>query len=313
VIVLKQRQRWLQLVLTYRGSALQRIKGRLSAVFLVALAVTVAAESFGLVKPTITLTPFTLVGLALSIFLGFRNNTSYDRFWEGRRLFGALVNVTRSFARQCQLYIVARESEAQARVRNIQRELTQRTIAYAHALRMHLREGIEWDELAAFLPAEELAVLREQRNVPLAILNGTAHWLRAAWQAGHVETLHVPELERALGQLTDIQGGCERIRSTPIPHSYTVLIHSIVACYCFALPFGLVESLHLWTPAVVLIVAYAFLGLDAVGDEIENPFGLDLNDLPLSALTRMVEVNLRQTLGDNNVPELLEPVDGVLT
>jgi putative membrane protein len=313
VIVLKHRQRWLQLVLTYRGSALERIKGRLLAVFLVALVVTVASEAFDSVQPTITLTPFTLVGLALSIFLGFRNNTSYDRYWEGRRLLGSLVNVTRSFARQCQLYIVGRDAEVQVRVRSIQRELTQRTIAYAHALRMHLRDELVWDELARYLPAEELSVLREHENVPLAILTGTGHWLRAAWQAGHVESLHLPHLEHALSQLTDIQGGCERIKSTPIPHSYTVLIHSIVASYCFALPFGLLESLHGWTPAVVLIVAYAFLGLDAVGDEIENPFGMDLNDLPVSALTRMIEVNLRRASGDKEVPALLEPVDGILT
>jgi putative membrane protein len=312
VIVPQQRQRWWALVFSYRGSALARIKGRLAAVFAFALAITLVSESFQVLRGTITLAPFTLIGLALSIFLGFRNNTSYDRFWEGRRLWGALVNVSRSFARQCQLYIGARDSAVDERVQSLRHELVHRTIAYAHALRMHLRDGIEWDELAKYLPGGEIEQLRQHKNVPNAILAGSSHLLRAYWKAGHVDNYHLPVLDQSLCQLTDIQGGCERIKSTPIPHSYTVLMHGIVASYCFTLPLGLVDTLHLWTPLVVLIVSYAFLGLDAVGDEIENPFGLDQNDLPLSALCTTVEVNLRQAIGETEVLELAEPIDGIL-
>ncbi len=113
-------------------------------------------------------------------------------------------------------------------------------------------------------------------------------------------------------EITGIQGACERIKSTPIPASYTVLIHRIVALYCLGLPFGIVTSVGALTPVVVAIVAYAFYGLDAVGSEIENPFGHDPNDLPLTALSRMIEVNLRQGLGEDELPPLLEPVDGIL-
>jgi putative membrane protein len=314
VIVPEPRQRWLSLVMSYRGSALSRIKGRLCAVFTFAVFVTLLADAFHVLRSTITLAPFTLIGLALSIFLGFRNNTSYDRFWEGRRLWGSLVNVSRSFARQCQLYIGAREGVADARAVSVQRELVHRTIAYVHALRMHLRDGIEWEALAKYLPAAEIDQLRKHHNVPYAILAGTSHWLRGAWTAGHIDSYHLPTLDQSLVQFLDIQGGCERIKSTPIPHSYTVLIHSIVASYCFMLPFGLVDTLHAWTPLVVLIVSYAFLGLDAVGDEIENPFGLDQNDLPLSAISTTIEVNLRQAIGDRDkdVPDLPQPVAGIL-
>jgi len=312
VIVPVQRQRWWALVFSYRGSILVRIKGRLAAVFAVALTVTLGAELAEKPPTTITLAPFTLIGLALSIFLGFRNNTSYDRFWEGRRLWGALVNVSRSFARQCQLYIGAREGAADARVTGIQRELVHRTIGFVHALRMHLRDDFDWQELGRYLPAGEIEQLKLHKNVPNAVVSGTSHWLRAAWQAMHIDTYHLPAMDHSLCQLTDIQGGCERIKSTPIPHSYTVLMHGIVASYCFALPFGLVDTLHGWTPLVVLIVSYAFLGLDAVGDEIENPFGLDQNDLPLSAISTTIEVNLRQALGEADVPALAEPIDGIL-
>ena len=124
--------------------------------------------------------------------------------------------------------------------------------------------------------------------------------------------MHLPVLEQSLTDLTDIQGACERIKSTPIPSSYTVLIHRIVALYTFSLPFGIVDAVGIATPVVVAIIAYAFFGLDAVGEEIEEPFGTDINDLPLSTLSRMIEINLRQTLGEAEVPDVLRPVDGVL-
>jgi putative membrane protein len=312
VIVHEKRPPWLALVLTYRGAALERIRARLLAVFLVALGATLAADHFHVLRTTISLVPFTLIGLALSIFLGFRNNTSYDRFWEGRRLWGALVNVTRSFARKTSVYLAPASLEDAPAVDELRRELVHRTIGYAHALRMQLRASFDWGELAEHLPLSEIATLREQRNVPIAILQGTANRLRDAHASGRIHSFHLPALEQSLSELTDIQGGCERIKNTPIPFSYTVLIHQIVAAYCFALPFGLVETLHGWTPIVVLLVAHAFLGLDAVGDEIEDPFGTDPNDLPLATLCRMIEVNLRQSLGEREVPELLLPVDRVL-
>ncbi len=112
--------------------------------------------------------------------------------------------------------------------------------------------------------------------------------------------------------LTDLQGACERIKSTPIPFSYTTLIHRIVAVYCCGLPFGVVSDTCWFTPIVVLVVSYAFFGLDTVGDEIEQPFGTDANDLPLSAISRMIEVNLRQRIGDTDIPPLLRPVDELL-
>lgn len=124
--------------------------------------------------------------------------------------------------------------------------------------------------------------------------------------------MHLPVLEGSLTEITGVQGGCERIKATPIPASYTVLIHRIVATYAFALPLGIVDTVHLWTPVVVLLIAYAFYGLDAIGDEIEDPFGRDPNDLPLSTLSRMIEVNLRQRLRESDVPELLRPQRGIL-
>jgi putative membrane protein len=122
----------------------------------------------------------------------------------------------------------------------------------------------------------------------------------------------VPVLEASLTTLTDIQGACERIKSTPIPYSYTVLLHRIVAVYCTLLPFGLMDSIKWATPAVVLAISYCFFGLDAIGDELEQPFGVDINDLPLKAISRTIERNLRERLGEK-VPPPVAPARGVLT
>jgi ion channel-forming bestrophin family protein len=125
--------------------------------------------------------------------------------------------------------------------------------------------------------------------------------------------MHAPVLEASLTQLTDIQGGCERIKSTPIPFSYTALIHRIVALYCFGLPFGLTDTIKALTPIVVAIISYAFFGLDAVGDELEEPFGTDMNDLPLTALSTAIEINIRRRIGDTDLPAQPVPVNNVLT
>lgn len=310
MIVPDRRMSWFRLLFEFRGSAIPRIRGRLFAVFVVASIATLIYELGGY-RADLTTTPFTLIGLALGVFLGFRNNASYDRYWEGRRLWGKLVNDARSFTRLT-LALVADDATAHAKrdvegVRALQREVIHAMIAYVHAFRIHLRGGGNYDELAPLLPTSEFEGLTREHNVPIVLLQGLSNRVQDARRQGWLREIDVQLFENTLTSVTDVQGGCERIKSTPIPWSYTVLIHSIVAVYCFALPFGLVTTTEWLTPVVTVLIAYAFLGLDAVGDEIEEPFGLDYNDLPLATLSRMIEVNLRQRLGETDVPPLLEP------
>lgn len=311
MIVPDRKMNWFRLLFEFRGSTLPRISGRLLAVFLVACAVTLTHLSGGIAVDLSTI-PFTLISLALGVFLGFRNNTSYDRYWEGRKLWGRIVNDARSMARLTLNVIAVDVTPAAlidaAQTAALQRDLVYRTIAYVHSLRMHLRNELaDLAPLAPLLPAEELRELTEQRNVPLAILHSMSTRVAGARRLGVLHHRDVLLFENMLSDLCDVQGGCERIKNTPIPWSYTVLMHSIVAVYCFALPFGLITTTKVLTPIVVVMIAYAFLGLDAVGDELEEPFGSDYNDLPLSTLSQMIEVNLRQLLGERELPALLVP------
>lgn len=313
MMVFEERLSWLRVVLQVRGSVLTRIWGRLLVTTLCAFGVAELHE-FGHLPEALTLTsmPFSLIGLALGIFLGFRNNTSYQRFWEGRILWGRMVNTSRTLTRQILTLIQPEGDGSDPGPSSFQRGLVHRIAAYVHALRIHLR-GASYAELQRLLPDEDLEALAASSNPPIALIHSLGTRLSQAWREGKIDTFHLTTLENTLATLTDIQGGCERIKSTPIPFSYTLLIHRIVAVYCLTLPLGLVDTTHMATPIVVLLVSYAFYGLDAIGDEIENPFGEDTHDLPLAALSTMIEVNVRERLGETDLPPLLEPVDDVLS
>ncbi len=308
-----EKRSWFRSLAAVRGTSLERTWLRLLVTVLFATAVTVLYET-GQVGATLSTLPFSLVGVALGIFLGFRNNTSYDRFWEGRKLWGRMVNVSRSFTRQIQMMVGPQPGEPVdvAQRDTVHRELVHRIVGYVHVFRHHLRDEPDLRDVVEHLPSEEVEALAQESNRPAAVSARTGQRLRELWDRGWIHPMHLPVLEASLTEMTGIQGGCERIKATPIPASYTILIHRIVATYAFALPLGIVDTIHGWTPVVVLLIAYAFYGLDAIGDEIEDPFGFDDNDLPLATLSRMIEVNLRQQLGETELPPMLEPEGGVL-
>lgn len=311
-MIVMNNKRWFGSLFAVRGTGIERIWLRLLVTLLVTVAVTLAWYNGYFRDFTLSVAPFSLVGLALSIFLGFRNGASYDRYWEGRKLWGGLVNNSRTFARGVLTLSHPATPEDAPAVAATQRALVLRQVAFVHALRMHLRREVDLDELRDWLPAEERAALSREINVPAAINHETGAHVAALFRAGHLHPQHLLPLDLALTVNTDVQGACERILSTPVPWIYTVLMHRLVGIYCLFLPFGLVKDIGWATPVVVLIVAYAFYGLDGIGEEVEEPFGTDPNDLPISALSRMIEVNLLQRLGDTTLPPLHKPVAEVL-
>lgn len=311
-MIVNRHESWLKMIFSFRGTSLSETTPRIICFTLWAVLVTVVEEWTQTYVYTLSSTPFTLIGLALGIFLGFRNNAAYARYWEARTLLGRLVNASRSWARQVNMMIDAPEGQQAREAEELRRDLVIRVIGYVHALKHALRNQDPFEEIAQFFPAEEIEQLRFQKNVPAAIQHDLGIRLRHAWKRGWLTDYHYNTLEAALTEFTGIQGGCERIKNTPIPYAYTVLIHRTVAFYCFFLPFGIVQDAHLLTPLVVLLIAHAFFGLDEVGDEIEEPFGTDPQDLPVAALSTMIEVNLKQQLGDTDLPELHQPVNDVL-
>lgn len=312
-MIVREKRSWLQLLFAWRGSSVTITWWRVVFVTVISIIVTVAERFLNTGEGVrVGSGPLTMIGLALGIVLGFRTNQCYDRFWEGRKLWGRLVNVARTTARQAHTFLQADSPEEEEAVQAFRREVVYRTIAYVHAVRHHLRDTDGYEELTEFLSEEELASLASQQNVPAYLLRNFGQRLRWAWQQGWLREFHLPVFDESLTEMFSIQGGCERIRATPVPFPYTVLIHRLVAFYCLFLPFALVTELGLLTPVVVFLLSYAFFGLDDIGDELEEPFGFAPNDLPLCAISTTIEINLLQMLDEDDLPEPLKPVNGFL-
>lgn len=365
-----------------RRVPLHRVLWELSWPLAGILAVTLVAWLGSTVMGTrfvsISVTPLTIIGAALSLFLAFRNNAVYDRYWEGRILWGRLVNASRTLTRQLVQFVDEPGGTARAEAvvnehlartvmaasqqhtlngtrltehlrsdgagqngvsvtnpdhtlgaaadyrpvgpqQDFVRNMVRRQIAYAYALRSHLREEEPWTDLERHLTPDEIAFLRRVRNVPAGILQIMGRQFWYARRRGWVSDLVAPAIDSTFTELTTIQGGCERIKNTPLPPIYTYLAHKLVLAYCFILPFGLVKELGILAFLVVSLIAIAFLTLDRISYLIETPFGLLPNDLPLSALARNIEIDLLQLSGEadredrwGDVPPPMEPVDGVL-
>ncbi len=302
---------WIRVVFKVRGSALHTIWPRVASVTILAAVFTWLYRNTSAFHLSLSTTPFVLIGVPLGIFLGFRNSAAYDRFWEGRKLWGQLMNTSRTFTRQVLTLVSPKEEEEQPVVADFQKMLARRQAAYVHSLRLSLRSD-SYGELARFLPDEEVEGLNREPSAPNAILHRTGVLITEAWKRGWINTFHVPVLDQTLTVLADVQGSCERIKTTPLPFSYRVLIHRSVAIYCFLLPFGLAETLGWMTPFVVMVISNAFFGLDSIGDEIENPFGHDINDLPLTQLSTSIEANIFSRT-DDPLPATVRPKNHVLT
>lgn len=252
--------------------------------------------------------PVTILGSAIGVFLAFRTSSAYDRWWEARTLWGGLVNYSRTLARQASTLITPTNRQTQ----ELQESLVILQIAYVHALRCHLRGQKAYPELGRVLPADEIAALRRFKNLPAAILLRMGQLVRTAFEEGAIDSMRMTAFDDTLTQLTNIQGGCERIKNTPLPRQYDYFPRLLVTFFCLLLPLGFVEEFGLATPIASTFVSFAFMVLDSIGRDIETPFANTVHDTPMTALARTIEIDLRQHLNHEEVPAEVHPVAGFL-
>ncbi|HDS1789333.1 bestrophin family protein [Pseudomonas putida] len=290
----------LRVLFTLKGSIVKRIALRCLMVTLLAALIVLVERHFPTYFYPVSATPFTLLGLSLSIFMSFRNNACYDRWWEGRKAWGKLIIETRSFVRES----VAITDET------LRAELLRNLCGFAHALNARLRNE---DERAAARPWLARADAISPHNVCDGILREIGeHCSRLAAQQ-QISEWRYTLLEQRLVGLTEVQATCERIKGTPLPFPYTLLLHRTIYIFCLLLPFALAEPLGWLAPLFTTIVGYTFFGLDAIGNELEDPFGRDENDLPTDAMVRTVERDVLAGLGERQLPPALLPVGYVLS
>jgi len=279
------------MLFVWHGSVLPEILPRLMVLLLLSgLIVFFRGQLFDY-KISLNPAPFTIIGIALAIFLGFRNNASYDRFWEGRKLWGALLIDARSLVRQA-LTMSGLPPESE-RVAYFIRLL----IAFTYALKHQLRRTNPAPDLERLLPPDLAKAVQQAKFKPIRLLSEMGLWVQRLKTEGYLDSITQAAIDQNLNKLSEIVGGCERIASTPIPYTYSVLLHRTVYIYCFLLPFGLVDSIGWMTPIMTVFVGYTFIALDAIVAEIEEPFGEEPNDLALNTISQTVETSLLEMIG----------------
>ncbi|QBA22273.1 hypothetical protein EU348_14135 [Chryseobacterium indologenes] len=301
-MIVRQRTNWLKMLFIWRGSVLKKIVVQLSIITLFSLAIYFFKGKIFDYKVHLNPTIFTLIGLALAIFMGFCNSASYDRFWEGRKLWGLLVIETRSLTRQILSLVNDSSSEAKEEKERIIKLIS----AFAWSLNFQLRDKSGTEHLERLLSPEQLEQVKNKKFIPNIILGFIADWLKEQNKKGNIDTIVMTSMDHQLNQFSNISGGCERIYNTPLPFAYSVLLHRTVYLYCFWLPFGLVDTLGWMMPLIVLLISYTFIALDAIIQEIGEPFGEEENDLALNSICRTIEFSIFEQAG---IPqgELIKP------
>ena len=306
-MIVRSKSNWWTLLFVWRASMMKQM---LPQMLIVAALSVFAVWSEGTIfkhKVPLNATPFTLVGVALALFLGFRNSSSYDRWWEGRKLWGALVNITRALTVQ----VLTMTDDAPGRCTKEKRAFLNMLVAFTYAMRDQLR-GDVFARSAELLPPALAAEVDRARYKPFIILRAMGEWATQRQREGGFGEISKTMLDRNLIELSSILGGCERIASTPVPFGYAVMIHRVVYFYCAMLPFGLVDGIAWMTPVVTLVMAYSFIALDLLAAELEMPFGRDENDLALDAISLNIELSIRELSGEPLEKKPLQPVDYVL-
>ena len=272
-MIVREQNDTLKTLLSWRGTILPKILPPLGVVMLIS-AIVGGIEYTNLYRfPELPLVGFTLIGVVLSIFLGFKNSACYDRWWEARKLWGGLIAVARHFDRDCRIFPQGRRER-----------VIQHVIVFANVA---------------------LTQLYQQANAPQYTLSLIQWELMQALKQGEISDIIYTQMNQYVTELSLVQTGCDRIATTPLPFAYSVLLNRTVYFFCFMLPFSLGSLLGLATPLLVGILAYTFLGLDALSSEIEEPFGTQSNDLPLDSMVRTIEIELLSTLGKPTPPPIL--------
>ncbi|KVO03886.1 bestrophin family protein [Burkholderia ubonensis] len=301
-MIVRPRQNWLQMLFVWNGSVLQSIIPQLVFMAIVStLAVFTNGRIFGEKIPLNT-APFTLFGLALAIFLAFRNNASFERFKEARHLWGDVLIASRTLTSQMRRYLPDHVDDA---LRNQTIDLL---IAFVYALKHQLRHTDPADDLTRVLGRARTDALSGKVYKPVALLDeirgNLARMLARAPDADTTRWM----VDEQINRLGNAVGGCERIASTPIPFAYSVLLHRTVYAYCVLLPFGLVDSTEFFTPLICVFIAYTLIALEAIANEVAEPFSTAPNALALDAMARTIERSVLELCGAE-LPKEVAPTE----
>lgn len=255
--------------------------------------------------PTLPFSVAAILGSALAIFIAFRNNSSYSRWWEARTLWGGIVNSSRVLARLVITFTDSHSNQAQfnqSRSENFKKEMVYALIAWVHALRLHLRRQTNWDEIKPFLSSQEFEELKKNQNKPNYIHLLTGKKIYEAMANGTLGGFDSFQMEGQLLALANYQGGCERIKNTPLLRQYDFFTRLFLYTFMTLLPFSLIAdftrlNMTEWMIPVSVLISFVFSVIGKVGEVNEDPFENKITDVPLTALCNTIERDLQEMLG----------------
>ena len=283
--------------------------------------------------------PIAMVGTAAAFIVGFRNTQTYNRLWEARQIYGSIVNTSRSFGMMVNSFLPKSDKETRQR-------FIYRHIAWLTALRFQLREERAWEtikssisnieysqyftieewnssleeELKPFLSEEERVEILRRKNRATHIIHLQSQELRKQKEIGHIDPLDYVEIENQLVQLFEHQGKCERIKNFPYPRQFATINQMFMRLFASLIPFGMLNEFQklgdymVWlTIPFSVVVAWIFLAMEKVGENTENPFEGNANDVPITALSRTIEIDLREMLGETELPPAKQAKNNILT
>ena len=260
-----------------------------------------AAAAWGLIEPLgldfleLPVMPVTVVGAAIGIFASFRANQAYDRWWEGRKLWGRMINSSRHWCDQALRYTRAEDRQAAER-------LVLRHVSYVHALRCLLRGQDPYADADFLRYAEDEPGLRSSTNLTHALLDRQLAESVALANAGHLDAFRLQSMDTTLMDFLNIQGGCERIKGTPLPRGVGFIVELLIRTFALMLPFAMVHELGWVAIPLNMLVCLSFALISEAGRVLEDPFSRFYNGLPLFALSIKIEQNLRERLGHSELP-----------
>ena len=226
--------------------------------------------------------------IVLGLLLVFRTNTAYDRFWEGRKFWGMLINNVRNLARR--IWVAIEEKDPQDI--ELKKSALRLLPAFAVAMKLHLRQEAVNPELEPLMSPAQYQKLKSMNNPPLEIAFWIEDYLHEQYERNCLDVYQLTGMKDLISSMIDVLGGCERILKTPIPLAYAIHLKQLLLLYCLALPFQMVNDLAWGTGPVVALISFTLFGIEEIGIEIENPFEHDTNDLPLDSICATMQRNI---------------------
>ncbi len=251
----------------------------------------------------------TVLGTALAFFIGFNNNQAYDRWWEARKIWGSLVNNSRTWGRMLINYTHPTEELPDAELKEKIRIIVRNHIGFLYALKANLRKSEDTD-YKAFLSIESVAEVSVSSNIHNAILEIQARELALLQREGVIDGYKFIEINRTLTEFCNEMGKSERIKNTVYPTTYTYFSRLFIWFFVYSITMTAADAVGLWAVAFGSLVGYVFFTIQAIGQVLLNPFDKLPTGIPLDQITRTIEINLLEMLGEKNIPEPIKPYKG---